>query len=1233
MPDTFGVVTIPDPVLGDPFPIAVGYGLTERVEQNIVEHRFGSGDAKVTQRFLVGPIRRRWSISRELRNADRAALEAWWRTLLGPATPFEIDIPAAACDGEATTRTARFAEPELAMEWRRSGFAGVSMELVEHIVGSGSYTSAATVERLPSGSFASGLLAQVQELIPLVTITPLDGAAAARCSDRRVTVDSALFVARLMEIPEVGQTIDADADAVQIRLANADGVIAELVNGCWLQHATVKVEFFHVQANNRLHLWSGYVEQISDVKAPVVTLTCRDGLYELRRGFPNAATRTCWKPYDTAPMCPFAASGALDTANFPGADDAACDHSYDGANGCMAHGMSRWFGGLLIEPEHVRLKQGGQFRLTAASIISDTASGRPVPCIYTDREFRSPCIIAAGRDEDQFYDALGVVSAGPIGAFSSRFAEHRLDQQSAHGPGRLGLREILGADPAGSTDFMSLGQSGNQTGGDFRKVYSGNSTYRVNYAAGVAALELRRTDAKGIQPSLPDSHQMEALVATGIQGGIWSGGSRSTATLTNPMWVALDVLFRGMNRHLASAADQQALFHVAAAEAVAAACDTDVPILVGDTGNENQFSFCGRVGDERRPLIEWLRQIFLGFCGHFVWSGGKLKAGIRTAATAGVVEAFGVGNVILNSLQVLPYRAKFNRLTVRFANAALDWVSDSIVYQDEAHAVRLGGGTHAEWIDASVDLVGCYTRSQAARVATVLAREELGGATLAEIGAKRSIAARSTPLSFVAEPGMVCSITDAAVPGGSARWRLRSWRLNADFSITMAGETFAESVYDLTAGPRAADVNLDELPVFTYNIPAHLAWHPYSAQAISGNPMRATNDRTFSVEYTDTQAADGSAITALVVSGVQPVNAFATAATAPKIRAVATGSGSLPAGAWYAAVCAVNAAGECSPPSNIVAGQLSGTGSMVLGSIRWPVGTWAGWRVYVASSEDMLCEQPTYGGTGTLPSSIAINSAVARSTLGLPSPHTAAVRVESRAVFHAGFNGGEVSAVAENEITVEAFISNSDDWDNCILSVIGRSGNEPLPPWDFLVTAWDGATGTFTVTPDPEAAGVVAGDVVTVRMKPGSISGNVVTMAKFVNVQAPDGLAAGDEVGRVALILAGPGRNQQRRIVDNTATTFEVEAPWDATTDSVVIIIAASIDQVVTAPVANNRQSDTAIRISVPVDNVADGTRLLSAGLLHQSGGATRGQDLAHRDQFLFGSAAAAAPGVGLEYV
>ena len=238
-------------------------------------------------------------------------------------------------------------------------------------------------------------------------------------------------------------------------------------------------------------------------------------------------SRTCWKPYDDDLACPFASEGALDLVHFPSADAGSCDKNYDTPNGCLAHGMKHRFGGVLVEPQGVNVKDNstgtwgfGRSSMTSVSLVGESCYDEVVPEIYTDSDMPVNAKVAAGRDESDFYEAMGIVGEGPIGAFGSG---HKLDGQYHHGyPGALGLREARGTDPAGASDWFSLDQSGDQTGGDWRKVFNGSSTFKDNFAAGTAFVVIRRSDAKGLQLSKLGEHQIQVVVALGLSGWVWA---------------------------------------------------------------------------------------------------------------------------------------------------------------------------------------------------------------------------------------------------------------------------------------------------------------------------------------------------------------------------------------------------------------------------------------------------------------------------------------------------------------------------------------------------------------------------------------------------------------------------------------------------------------------------------------------------------------------------------------
>jgi hypothetical protein len=79
----------------------------------------------------------------------------------------------------------------------------------------------------------------------------------------------------------------------------------------------------------------------------------------------------------------------------------------------------------------------------------------------------------------------------------------------------------------------------------------------------------------------------------------------------------------------------------------------------------------------------------------------------------------------------------------------------------------IGGATSPLFLKSQLNLAGCSTKSQAARIITTRLREELGGINLAQWKAARQIAFKTTILALNVDPGMVCSMTHPDMPGGA----------------------------------------------------------------------------------------------------------------------------------------------------------------------------------------------------------------------------------------------------------------------------------------------------------------------------------------------------------------------------------------------------------------------------------------------------------------------------------
>jgi hypothetical protein len=797
LPDFLGNVPVPEITPSGVFPVTPDYPLEVRRDHEVVVHQFGSGNAKIEQRLLLGTGARRFTIRKQwLRDAERIALRNFWESKYGPYGAFIYNAPND--DGIGTTPvTCRFANEPLSWEMVADWACSLGVTLIEIPQATPSYPLNQTVNRFPPAALQTALLSQVQEIIPLVRIQPLPpGYPAIHLSDRRCTIDVQLYQARLLEFDGISQSIGNESDEAQFTFGNADRVMRDLANDVDLFRAEIAFSLFHVGTGIKVDLWKGNIVNWSCDSGPEFRVTAADGLYELNLPYPTRKiSRTCWKSFNSA-ACPFGSQGALDLIRFPGADSGRCDKGFDTPNGCQAHGMNDYYGGVMAKPQGVRIKDNstgvwgfGRSTLTSVSLVADSIYDQVLPEIYTDSAMPVNAKIASGRDESDFYSALGIAGEGPLGAYG---AGHKLDGQYHHGyPGSLGLMTSLGADPNPVTFGMDTDAGPER-------------------AAGTAFVMLRRSDAKGLQLSRLSEHSMEVVVAQGLGGWTWTAPSNRAwqPALTNPIWIAVNMLLRARGIRMgANATAQQldyaeTLFDVDASVAAALICDEQVSKLVG-TGTETQFKFRG-VLQEEKPFRDWLQEVLMNCLGYYTFANGKLKLGVRVNSSA--VEAFTEGNILFRSLQLAPLKPSFNHLTANFADEDFEFVANSISLYDIDYASLLGGAGGPLFLKSTVNLSGTASKSQAARVITVRLREELGGITPAEWKAARQIAFKSTVLALNTEPGMVCSLTHPDMPGGAGEFRVTGWRLNRDYSIDIQGRTATDSMYDLVSGPKPADV-------------------------------------------------------------------------------------------------------------------------------------------------------------------------------------------------------------------------------------------------------------------------------------------------------------------------------------------------------------------------------------------------------------------------------------------
>lgn len=851
MADIIGGVAVPEIAVSGVYPLIPDYPYGRAHTPKVAVHQFGSANAKIEQRFYIGSGSKKFTlIHSRMTETDRVLLRSFWEANFGGYGSFYYDAPNESAVG--TTRfTCRFANEGLSWEFVLNHLSSTGVNLIGIPTTSPTYTLNSTLSRFPSDALKTALLDQVQEIIPLVKLSAKKyGYNVMYLSDRRCTIGSQLWQARLLSWDGISQIIGNTSDQATFTFGNADRVMRELVNDVDLMQASVEFSLFHVGTGIKLDLWKGVVSDWGLDTGPEFKLSASDGIYQLNLPYPSQnMTRGCWKDFDDGNNCPFtsAHTGAIDPATGGGItpDPSGCDKGYDTPDGCLAHGMKRYFGGILIEPQGVRIKDIGGNRITSKSNVSDTIYDAIPPEIYTDTPISVPCLLVSGRDEGKFYDALGIVGVGPLGAYGTG---HTLDQQYQHNfPSLWAEKSVLGSDPAGATDYFSLGQDGAVTEVPAwrRVLLSGNRGYKDNFAAGLAFLEIRRSDEAGLQLTTLQQHEMIAIVTLGLSGWTWTdSGDHATfnrggakVLLTNPFWIAVNMYLKVLGLQNASSADQLETFDVKALAdsttvggfplGAALIADLMVAPLIDRYDNiyrrpvyndrvliggsfydhillplETQFTFRGILRDQK-PFRDWLQEVLMNCLGYYNFNFGKLRMGIRINSST--VEAFTAGNILFNSLQLNPIKPAFNHLTGKFADEEFAFATNSVTIYDIDYAKLIGGGVPF-YLKSEMNLSGSSNKSQTARVITTRLREELGGVTEAEQIAARNLAFKSTILALAAEPGMVCSMTHEDMPGGLGEFRLKGWRLNQDYSIDMFGSSTTDSMYDLTVGPKPADV-------------------------------------------------------------------------------------------------------------------------------------------------------------------------------------------------------------------------------------------------------------------------------------------------------------------------------------------------------------------------------------------------------------------------------------------
>src|SRR3990172_5131517 len=165
MPDSIGNIEVPEITPSGTFPIVPDYPYGRAHQPELVVHPFGSANAKIEQRFLLGNGAKQFTVRKAfLRESDRIALRDFWESHYGPYGAFTYNAPND--DGVGTTAfTCRFANEPLSWEFLSDAVSSRGVMLIETPTTPPNYTLTKPVTRFPPQALKDALLSQLQEII------------------------------------------------------------------------------------------------------------------------------------------------------------------------------------------------------------------------------------------------------------------------------------------------------------------------------------------------------------------------------------------------------------------------------------------------------------------------------------------------------------------------------------------------------------------------------------------------------------------------------------------------------------------------------------------------------------------------------------------------------------------------------------------------------------------------------------------------------------------------------------------------------------------------------------------------------------------------------------------------------------------------------------------------------------------------------------------------------------
>lgn len=609
-------------------------------------------------------------------------------------------------------------------------------------------------------------------------------------------------------------------------------------------------------------------------------------------------------------------------------------------------------------------------------------------------------------------------------------------------------------------------------------------------------------------------------------------------------------------------------------------------------------------------------------------------------ATVNGYVAYNFSKILRGTLKLIPpgNTATPNRVYFQFINSERDWQADSLSMIDGDAVGRID-----QDVAQPLDVDGINTLDQAKRMARRFLAEQNRCNGRGDTGGSEIYSFQHGMATVRLRAGHICKLSDTQ--SGLSNILVRILQIRPDMNYEKAeivalrhNDNFYLDSYGQQ--PDVADVpqyrNRLERPAFP--------WGPYYRQPDADDPLYESTEWTFGISEEHEEAADGTSIARVRVRGLQPVNIFSETLSAPVVRRQGTtaSSGGTILGdgrSYYAAVCALDADGRYSAPSiacEIVVPAASNTNTITVPISKWPDDA-AGYAIFVGDTPNLLTLHAT---GGTTPSSITVTAFRYRN-IGCPDVELDRMRIKVKRVVHSGVFGIAIAEVGEGTMTIAGAGFTAGQWENYDCSPIAKDGGADLPVLNFRVTA--NTDEVLTVSPDPEALGVAAGDVLVMRSKPGTLGwdddGRYLTDPNWVNSLSETGMADDAEVGFLLRVIAGAGRGGLFRIRKNTDDTIWLEgdtAQLDALDTTTRYIIEETSWQVIQdSDQLNNSQLEGEFDMGVEVTNYQRQTLLVAAYTVDGGGNESFDSLTPVREIYIFGAVgdiSASLPEVGIVY-